>query len=931
MDFSDSDSDDEGFSNTTQGSGIFLPGGLNVPLPKGCGALFAPTGQLLTFFATKPRPPVIDFAAARRRPVARKILRLFPDFGNLSNEVDSADEEMHSDSTNSITCDQPAEEWKMPPPRNVVGEPPHRHAVVVRDYALTAASYPSRLVAKSYRLFCLSKETVSGLCMYNAAVADQASREDTAEIWRVAALVLADAHARDYKMSTAKSEQAKVQWGNHPLGRSWLVGELLHWAKNRADVQLLAYLTAVLSLADDPKTKGLKASIKPRQGRVTDNIVIASPSPTKLAQYTSGVSRWTESTSSTPAILQSRRTSKTTGSGSPEYSRGSFSATARRYAQNITDKLPSHDALTSYVRKIGGSSASNEPFFNLPHTTEGWNKTVSFADDPKSHREEKGTEVPGEVRCRLLNVEAFSTTSNFMPESMEMEAESWRGHYAEQLRCWELWTQASELDQQSSRAIVDFQEEVYGVEALSPKMLDMGLIQKLSPEAGVVIGVIVGLLSTCIQSVGMTMQRKSHVLEGDRAGRNERPAWKRRRWQIGMLLFLVANVVGSSIQITMLPLPLLSTLQASGLVFNSVLASLLLHEKWTWRTTYGTGLVAIGAVLISLFSAIPERSHDLEQLMDLLSRRTFLIWFILSLILVAILLVTDLTLRMVVEGAETERTYCIRGMGYGAISGILSAHALLLAKSAVELLVRSIADGKSQFHDYRSWLIPVAFLVLALSQLYYLHLGLRLISTSLLYPFVFCVYNVVAILDGLIYFRQASQLPVSHAVLIAVGTIILLSGVLALSWRLQEAGEEIPQTVLTPGLGFIGDQSEDDSEDQTETDEEAGEIRPLLRHTTSSATSQTIKRRRGRASTLKEVINLWNGDHEEAAVDDANGEADDANGEADAEARTSTSCRSRSGRRWRRRSTHQGALFSELLKANWWREGEGDGDTRQGR
>lgn len=32
--------------------------------------------------------------------------------------------------------------------------------------------------------------------------------------------------------------------------------------------------------------------------------------------------------------------------------------------------------------------------------------------------------------------------------------------------------------------------------------------------------------------------------------------------QLGMLAFLVANIVGSSIQITTLPLPVLSTLQA---------------------------------------------------------------------------------------------------------------------------------------------------------------------------------------------------------------------------------------------------------------------------------------------------------------------------------------------------------------------------------
>ncbi|KAI7181484.1 hypothetical protein KC363_g9123, partial [Hortaea werneckii] len=439
----------------------------------------------------------------------------------------------------------------------------------------------------------------------------------------------------------------------------------------------------------------------------------------------------------------------------------------------------------------------------------------------------------------------------------------------------------------------------------------MGTWSNLTPGASVALGIIVGLLSTCIQSVGLTLQRKSHMLEDlHYALHDRRPAYRRRRWQIGMFLFLLANVVGSSIQITTLPLPLLSTLQASGLVFNSLLATLLLKEPWTWRTGCGTLLVAGGAVLISLFSALPEPSHSLSQLIELLGRRTFLAWFILSLLLVMGLLAMDFAMRKVVSEKQRDspRLSIIRGMSYGAISGILSAHALLLAKSAVELIVRSLVDKKNQFSNYRSWLLLLAFLVLALSQLYYLHLGLRLISTTILYPFVFCIYNIVAILDGLIYFRQMDRLPPLHAGLIALGTVVLLAGVLALSWRFQDDDEEadvsehehvhpkheFPQTVLTPGSGFVADPPDtdetesalaDDDDEEEQTDEDvshpatvalAQEHRPLLDHksrftnTTSGRKSRSshrssslntthtnLRSRRRRAATLREVLDIW--------------------------------------------------------------------------
>jgi magnesium transporter len=182
---------------------------------------------------------------------------------------------------------------------------------------------------------------------------------------------------------------------------------------------------------------------------------------------------------------------------------------------------------------------------------------------------------------------------------------------------------------------------------------------------------------------------------------------------------------------------------------------------------------------------------------------------------------------------HSSRLRLLRGLAYALISGILSAHSLLVAKSAVELLVRTIVDHVNQFNSYQSWLILLALIFFALSQLYYLHLGLRLCSTSVLYPFVFCIYNIIAILDGLIYFHQTSRLSILHACLIALGTVILLSGVLALSWRLEDGPPTEPQpTPLGPGLGLVSSVSEDRSQSPSS---------PLL--PTTRPRSSTAKRR----------------------------------------------------------------------------------------
>ena len=412
---------------------------------------------------------------------------------------------------------------------------------------------------------------------------------------------------------------------------------------------------------------------------------------------------------------------------------------------------------------------------------------------------------------------------------------------------------------------------------------------ELSPGGSVALGVVVGVLSTCIQSVGLTLQRKSHLLEEEKEEQNpeyyeRRPAYRRRRWQVGMSMFLIANLVGSTIQITTLPLPVLSTLQASGLVFNTACATVILHEPFTKYSIFGTLLVAAGAVLIAIYGSLTEPSHNLDQLLTLLERRNFIVW-ICSTFFIAFILIIGMWFLGRIYGRPTMRIRLIRGMAYGAISGILSAHCLLVAKSAVELLVRTIADHRNQFDRWQSWMILLSLVFLALSQLYYLHRGLKLCSTSVLYPFVFCIYNIIAILDGLIYFHQTSRITVQESCLIALGTVILLAGVFALSWRLSDKPPSrsphepeltplatatpetsqwlhrripTPQSALEPGLGLLSATTiiaADDGEapHPRPADAEQGllqpsETTPLLRTVTAPAWSQKRPRQRARPS-----------------------------------------------------------------------------------
>lgn len=361
-------------------------------------------------------------------------------------------------------------------------------------------------------------------------------------------------------------------------------------------------------------------------------------------------------------------------------------------------------------------------------------------------------------------------------------------------------------------------------------------------------------------------------------------------------------------------------------MFNTIFATLILGEPFTRYSFAGTGLVCIGAVLIATFGAIGEPAHSLNQLLVLLQGRPFLIWMGATLFIVAIILLGSRLLRYFLPGSRGKpvaaghhtphtlrlqsRIKLARGMCYGAVSGILSAHSLLLAKSAVELLVRTLIDGKNQFNRWQSWVILLAMITLALTQLFYLHRGLKLCSTSVLYPFVFCIYNIIAILDGLIYFRQASQLAGFHAGLIALGTIILLGGVLCLSWRLEDIESHTAVTVvgptqtgLGPGLGVVEEHSPSSSgllDGLDDEESQLGEREPLLPGFPRSRQRPFHPRARAPSLPLLQTFD----EHEAADLNAASiwAELDDSDYDfATAQARSSTE---------RPRSSSSGALHA---------------------
>lgn len=348
----------------------------------------------------------------------------------------------------------------------------------------------------------------------------------------------------------------------------------------------------------------------------------------------------------------------------------------------------------------------------------------------------------------------------------------------------------------------------------------MGWISSVdvSPSASsVAIGCSVAIISSAIQSLGITLQRKSHLISyHNNDSINNVPhqqRHKRNMWLTGFLLFIVANVLGSLIQITTLPLIILSPLQSIGLIFNSIMSCMLLPgESFTQKLGWGTLVIAIGAFIIAYNgnTAPIKPPEDLDpstrfnMVLEKFLKTNFLMWFIYTFVFSALIVLVNYLLgkrskklmnrlqkrKSILLSKTLKRYKFIRGINYGLVSGTLTAHTFLFAKSIVDVIVEIILGNKhglqSIFHssNISAYLLLIMMFTIIGMQVTMFNLGLSQISTSILYPLCFLVYNVVNLINDLVFNSLISShsMSISQLLWIIFGLIGVLFGVILISW-----------------------------------------------------------------------------------------------------------------------------------------------------
>ncbi|KAF9923802.1 hypothetical protein FBU30_006142 [Linnemannia zychae] len=300
------------------------------------------------------------------------------------------------------------------------------------------------------------------------------------------------------------------------------------------------------------------------------------------------------------------------------------------------------------------------------------------------------------------------------------------------------------------------------------------------------VGISIAVGTSFIQSLGLTIQRKSHVInEAIHPKELRRHACHRPLWHLGFHTYILSNVTGTIFSIGYLPVIILAPLGAVTLVFNALFARLLLGDTFSRQSAAGTFLILLGAIMIGLFGVVPEPSHSLEDLIELWKRPAFIIYFsLIELTVVSMLVANRIVEKMLTKNAQANLTAhqrtgsvsdvtigtvgvgganinnsnlsinsgpygkllggrafgkmnptkikTILGISYGCVGGMLSSQALLFAKSAIELLYLTIVEGQNQFENPLSWFLVIALIATALLQILLILFGISQVLIGVL-------------------------------------------------------------------------------------------------------------------------------------------------------------------------------------------------------
>ncbi|KAJ7770144.1 hypothetical protein DFH07DRAFT_805903 [Mycena maculata] len=385
-----------------------------------------------------------------------------------------------------------------------------------------------------------------------------------------------------------------------------------------------------------------------------------------------------------------------------------------------------------------------------------------------------------------------------------------------------------------------------------------------SPVVNFIIGLSIVLLASILNAAGLNLTKLDHQNSSMTPKASRRKDWARPLWLLGMTLYILSQLLGSTLALEYMRAEYVAPLGSSSLVFNFLFARFLVGTPVTSTDIYGTIVVVLGVIGIVAFGSINSglaTETDVAHL-TVLWRRGGWLGFFSCMALALILLVictgkldailaarSDLSFAPFAQGLPTTRlpesnprsqnivarflgiiqktwgammitlTEWLElwtapkddttiawtlGIGWACCGGGLAGGCLVFAKATVKLISGSLSHENTgnQFGHAAPIFTILLLAITAVMQIICLNRGLKVYDSTLVVPVFYGVYTASGFLDSLIFNNEVDSYQSWTLFLIFVSIFVLISGVVLLTHKKPEPGPLSARA--TAALGSAG-------------------------------------------------------------------------------------------------------------------------------
>eukprot|EP00743_Colponemidia_sp_Colp-15_P003449 GILK01003724.1.p1 GENE.GILK01003724.1~~GILK01003724.1.p1 ORF type:complete len:346 (+),score=38.25 GILK01003724.1:118-1155(+) len=292
-----------------------------------------------------------------------------------------------------------------------------------------------------------------------------------------------------------------------------------------------------------------------------------------------------------------------------------------------------------------------------------------------------------------------------------------------------------------------------------------------------VIGVLVLLVGCLFDALGVIVQKMVHKQIAET--NSDKPFYKYKLWYLGLFLLVCGSVLGI-VSYSLADQATLAPTSAFTMIYNAILASKLLKEKFTKYDLAAIIFLGVGATVSVVWADYTEISYAYYDIMSLWGTVHSLLFVLLTL---AVFVGLYMWANVILSKPIPEDKPWMRELPmffFACFAGFMVGVTGLLVKSTMEM-IKSQFNGANNIQHPLFWFFILFSGMSVASQVYLLNCGLKYYDALEIVP----VYESSLVISGelcggivLNEFKHFSRLQLS---LFFLGTSLVIAGMVTLS------------------------------------------------------------------------------------------------------------------------------------------------------